>query len=339
MNKLLSIFFALLSALTYSQVHLTIENVDTVLNNVVGYDIPRKTPTKLIFRKNYLEKMTPEGFVLRCGDDNPVGNNNNLDGAVIQGNKLVAVPGGGTHGMMLGFNVDYDVRHNYVSGADYGLVIEGDTGMVYSSGGIAYNIIASNRTFGILLFGPDRVKIYNNTFFSNRQRSSNGILRIETNNQHGYDITTSGTEIKNNIFYSERDALMIAFDDVSVKTLTCDYNVYYCEAAYPVFRNTSYGINYNWYQWRALGFDEHSIVLNPRFKDKETFVPTVRMDFGTNLGIDYQYGLASTAEWVAGKYPDTIQQNTNWQVGAIILDSTEYTKKALLSQKPNWNAF
>lgn len=323
MRRLLTMGFMLMTVLAHSQVILTVENVDTVLNNVVGYDIPRKVPTRLIFRKNHLEKMTPEGFVLRCGDDLPMGRNHHLDGAVIQGNRLGAVAGGGTHGMMLGFSVDYHVKHNYVWGADYGLVIEGDTGMVYRSGGVAYNIIASNRTFAILLFGPDRVKIYNNTFFSNRQRSSNGILRIETNNQHGYDIHTRGTEVKNNIFYSERDPLMIAFDAESLKTLECDYNLYYCEAGYPVFRNSSEGINYNWYQWRALGYDTHSVVVNPRFIDKEGFVPRARLDYGTDLGEDYSHGLASTARWVAGTYPDTLRQQADWQVGAILLDAPE----------------
>lgn len=309
-----------------AQVQLTIENIDTVLTTYVGYDIPRSTPTNLIFRKNNLNKTSTRGYILRCGDDSPAGNNNNLDGAIIQGNKLFAVPGGSTHGMMLGFNVDYDVKHNYVSNADYGLVIEGDTGMAYSSGGIAYNIITSNRTFGILLFGPDSVKIYNNTFYSNRQRSTLGILRIETNSQHGYDITTSGTKIKNNIFYAENDVLMIAFDSTSAMTLDCDYNLYYSEAGYPIFRNTTKGITYHWDEWRALGFDNHSVVLNPRFISSETLVPTVRVDFGTNLGSDFNCGLASTAEWMAGEYPDTIQQNKKWQVGAIVLDSTEYVK-------------
>lgn len=339
MKKLLLIFFVFWSTLSHSQVQLTIENVDTILTNRTGYDIPRSTPTNLIFRKNSLNKTTTGGYILRCGDDSPVGNNNNLDGAIIGGNSLRGATGGGTHGMMLGFNVDYDVKHNIVSGSDYGMVIEGDTGMVYSSGGISYNIIASNRNFGILLFGPDRVRIYNNTFYSDRPRSSLGILEIKTNSQHGYDIETSGTDVKNNIFYAKNDVIMIAFDDQSLSTLECDYNLYYSESGSPVFRNATEGVNYSWNEWRALGFDTHSLVLNPEFKDTQTFVPTIRLDFGTNLGSDYSQGLAPTAEWVAGKYPDTFPQNTNWQVGAIIVDSMEFDQRVHLFPNPNDGSF
>ena len=69
-------------------------------------------------------------------------------------------------------------------------------------------------------------------------------------------------------------------------------------------------------QWQAMGYDKHSVVLNPRFTDISDFVPQTRLNHGTDLGTDWQTGLSTNAKWVAGTAPETTDQNGTWQVGA-----------------------
>ena len=41
-------------------------------------------------------------------------------------------------------------------------------------------------------------------------------------------------------------------------------------------------------QWQALGYDLHSVVINPEFINFTDFVPPMRLDYGKNLGSDLQ---------------------------------------------------
>ena len=70
-------------------------------------------------------------------------------------------------------------------------------------------------------------------------------------------------------------------------------------------------------QWQALGYDQHSVVINPNFKDLVSFVPATRLDYGTDLGSTFKDGLSVNAKWGMTD-PETTAQNGKWQVGAVI---------------------
>jgi hypothetical protein len=71
-------------------------------------------------------------------------------------------------------------------------------------------------------------------------------------------------------------------------------------------------------QWQALGYDTHSVVVNPNFINTIDFVPAGRLDYGTSLGSDWQLGLSVCAGWIPGVSPSITDQNGKWQVGARI---------------------
>ncbi len=75
-------------------------------------------------------------------------------------------------------------------------------------------------------------------------------------------------------------------------------------------------------QWQALGYDLHSSVINPDFKDLTDFVPRLRLDYGKDLGPDFLSGLATDAVWNKTE-PKTTIQNGTWQVGARIAKSSD----------------
>ncbi len=66
-----------------------------------------------------------------------------------------------------------------------------------------------------------------------------------------------------------------------------------------------------------MGYDVHSVVVNPGFKDLINFVPAKRLDYGKNLGSEWEDGLSVYARW--GKSdPEKTAQNGTWQAGAVI---------------------
>ena len=57
-------------------------------------------------------------------------------------------------------------------------------------------------------------------------------------------------------------------------------------------------------------------MVNPNFKDFTDFVPDIRLDYGTDLGITWEKGLSVDAVW-GPTDPETADQNGDWQVGAV----------------------
>ncbi len=90
-QALIAILLNFTSVSLFSQIPLTIEGRDfndteTGISN--GYSVPRSQPTALIFRNNSLTSVNAAGYMLQAGDEVPGYFNNNLDGAVISGNKF-----------------------------------------------------------------------------------------------------------------------------------------------------------------------------------------------------------------------------------------------------------
>src|SRR5690606_6453352 len=58
-------------------------------NDWSGVNISRSVPTKLIFTNNSITSVNTFGYLLQAGDELPGAYNNNLDGEIITGNKLI----------------------------------------------------------------------------------------------------------------------------------------------------------------------------------------------------------------------------------------------------------
>jgi uncharacterized repeat protein (TIGR02059 family) len=77
-------------------------------------------------------------------------------------------------------------------------------------------------------------------------------------------------------------------------------------------------------EWQTMGYDTHSKVLNPNFKDYVNFIPAARLDYGTDLGTTWAEGLSVNAKWGTTS-PETAMQNGVWQVGAMIYKAAVVT--------------
>ena len=263
-------------------------------------------------------------YLLEAGDEAIAAVNNYLDESIVTGNYLewTGVPGAYiTHGIFKGYNINDLIKYNYLLNVPYGVVLksgEDGSNMTYTTGGVAYNIF-KNSYIGVRIKGINSVPIYNNTFY-NSSAANDSFIFITSNDDESMGSPSTGTKIKNNIFYSTVDFYNIYIEDGSDPGVTdIDYNIYYNEAGTPLFNY--HGASTTFAEWQALGFDAHSYVLDPDFTDTDNFVPLARLDYGTDLTSTWETGLSDDAAWVVGTSPTTTTQDTTWQTGAIIIAS------------------
>ena len=298
-------------------------------SNQSGLNITRSTPTTLTLNNNSITGATTSGFIVQAGDDLQTTTNNNLDGAIITGIKIMYTGSGSNsnHVLQVGYNINDIIRYNYIdggNGAAYGIIAKasrpGYPNMAYTSGGISYNIIQDIGS-GIHIKDMDGIRVVNNSFYLSSAFKYGYCITLQTE----YNSAPQNVEIKNNIFYiTSATAAPLYFRNASLSTLECDYNVYYCVNGTnhePKFQSIDTYTWYTWAQWRAMGFDAHSIVLTvDPFVDLVNFVPKSRsvIDHGTDMGSEFNTGLSTSATWVVGSSPATTSQNGTWQVGARV---------------------
>ena len=287
-----------------------------------GVDIARNSPMKFIYRNNSIASVNSEGYLLQAGDESPSNTNNNLDGEEVTGNKFnwkgANNPKIITHGLFIGYNKNSIIKYNYLENVPYGIIFKSGTdkgvNMTFTSGGCAYNI-CKNGKFAGRVKGINGIKFYNNTFYSG---DGNGwyLLLITGNMDRAVPSPSLGTKVFNNIFYSTIQIPMIKIESGCLTNFESDYNVFWCTAGDPTFNID--GVTISWAEWRNRGYDGHSIIVNPDFIDTNDFVPAVRLDYGKDLGAEWQTGLSNSARWIVGSSPATTDQNGTWQVGARI---------------------
>lgn len=320
------IFFCILinSSVLFAQTVLTLQG--TTVNNTEtttwnGVNIQRSTRTTFLFQNNYINSVNESGYQLQAGDEGEGGNNNNLDGEVISGNKVVWSGNSTTsitHGIFTGYNINAVIKYNYILNSPMA-IIRKSNGMTNTSGGVAYNIVNNPVACAGVQKGMNNVNWFNNTFYSNRS-AWRGLIEIYGNDSFTPYRFSQGAKIMNNIFYTVNQVYNIAVDEAEdLVGFESDYNVFYCEAGTPVFNYL--GSKKTFAEWQALGYDTHSVVVNPNFNNFTDFVPATRLNYGKDLGSTWQTGLSTTATWILGTSPATSNQNGTWQVGARIYES------------------
>jgi hypothetical protein len=320
--------FIFIATFSYAQITLTIEDIDTTVTGSDGYNVPRNTPTTLTIQRSRFVSGEKSAYIVQAGDDSYVSiRDNNLDGAKIIGNKFVwtgynTYPTSTMHGLMVGYNINYIIKHNFFDHLRYTSVFKGgiEEPMTWTAGAHSYNI--HYNTKALTIKGIAGIRVYNNTFYSTGF-SPLYHISIEENTGGEPDHPATNTQIKNNIFYQKDVFPAIRIRQSScLQGLVCDYNVYYVESGSnnePTFSID--GRTVSWSEWKALGYDAHSVVINPNFVDEIHFAPSARLDYGQNLGSAYNEGLTTDATWIVGKYPKTALQDATWQVGAVLLSS------------------
>jgi len=119
------------------------------------------------------------------------------------------------------------------------------------------NLVLRNNNGGIMLQGGKGNTVVNNIFVDGR--AFQGYLANFRGN-------FAGEVLERNIFvWSNPKAAVFAHGSISPKVITIDHNLYWPGRAAPL--GFGYGGRETWAAWRKLGFDEHSFIANPRFRD------------------------------------------------------------------------
>jgi hypothetical protein len=332
MKKLLVFSLLFISLLGKAQIILDVHGETHTYSAVagLGYDVPRTSLTTFSFRNNIINDSDPSGHMLSAGDETHTAYDNNLAGEVITGNKFVYTgadqAGYILHGIFTGHEINASIMYNYCDKVPMSIVRKSTVTMSNTSGGVAYNVIHLPSATGVVVKGMNNVAIYNNTFYSTEvmYQSSDalpgtwrGLVDVYSNTDITPNVPSTGTIIKNNIFYTTHQIYNIyIYDAACLAGFVSDYNIFYCTAGEPWFNYL--GTKKTFTEWKALGFDQHSVVVNPNFASTTTLVPTARLDYGINLGSTWQTGLATNATWTLDVTPATAVQNGNWQVGAYV---------------------
>ena len=300
------------------------EYIDTETGSSQGVNIPRAQKILFQFLNNSVTSVNSFGYQLQAGDENPGETNNNLDGEIISGNKFTwngADETSMTHALFTGYNLDVVIKYNYLLNTPNGIQRKSN-GMTDINGVIAYNIL-KNPKLGMAVKGINGIRIYNNTFFSDKtsDQTSRGLIDIYTNTDNELNSPSKGTKVQNNIFYTRNRIFNINIHDLEcLEGFESDYNVFWCEAGDPIFQVD--GKTKTFTMWQAMGYDLHSVVVNPNFIDFNDFVPATRLDLGKDMGPTLVSGLATDAVWDRTVI-STTDQNGLWQVGARIYKVTE----------------
>lgn len=278
---------------------------------------------------------------MQAGDEVQNSQNNNLDGMIITGNKFTwngTDASSITHALFTGYNINSVVKYNYLDKTPHGILFKSGTpdgfNMTNTSGGAAYNIV-KNAKLSLRIKGMNGVRVYNNTFYNDVFADlSSSIIAIDANNDNSIPAPSLGTRIYNNIFYTAYQIPNVRIEPWCLDDFESDNNVFWCEAGTPVFEIS--GELKTFAEWQALGYDTHSIVVNPGFVNTNGFVPASRLDYGTDLGAEFQTGLSESSEWSSNN-PATADQNGPWQAGARILTSGSGDQTLKIYPNPAFN--
>ena len=201
MRFIITIAFLLFGLEIYSQTVLTMEG-KTYTNSSstwLGVNIPRSSPTALTFKNNSITSTNTLGYQLQAGDEGSHSYNNNLDNAIITGNRfswsgtdMKSI----THGLFTGHNINVVAKYNYLNNIPMGIIRKSTTNMKNTSGGVAYNIVKGG-VVGLVVKGMSNVNIYNNTFYTARTTSETyrPLIHIYTNTDSEGNSVSHGTKI------------------------------------------------------------------------------------------------------------------------------------------------
>jgi len=325
----------------FAQSMLTIGG--TFVNNAdsgtwAGVNIPRSEPTMFTYRNNSVTSINSAGYMLQAGDEAGNSQNNNLDGMIITGN-LFTWNGTDfssiTHAVFTGYNINSIVRYNYLDKTPHGILFKSgsDDGlnMTYTSGGAAYNIL-KNARLSLRIKGMNGIHVYNNTFYNDQGTDwAMSIIEIDANHDRSVPAPSLGTRIFNNIFYTKYQIPNIRIESWCLNDFESDYNVFYCETGTPVFAIDD--VLKTFTEWQAMGYDTHSVIVNPDFENTTGLVPVSRLDYGTDLGMEWQTGLSTNATW-SSHYPATTAQNGIWQAGARVFAAGNEDRTVMIFPNP-----
>lgn len=297
----------------------TISNVFAMYNNITSNTIGK-----------FIEVgwEDPPGY---GGGTNDLADGTNIIGNYVNYTGTIPYSGLENESLFVGHEINQLIKYNYSVNGQYSISNKA-SGYTNIIGATCYNVITGPTGYitGVGFKGVVNGNCFNNTFYNNYNGSVViGSVYINSNDDDlDGNFASTGTTVKNNIFYSTyTTARFIYIDTASLTGFTCDYNIYYCPNGTPgtggnngsqMFR-ISGTTDCDFYTWvHTYGYDTHSVWINPNFVDFIYCVPSVPLNYALPIPA-HSLGLAPGAVWTAGNAPATTYQSSTWQNGAWIV--------------------
>jgi len=159
------------------------------------------------------------------------------------------------------------IRHNIVH--DVGGYSSVGTKPIYMSWGIyldsfaggyevSHNVVWGNSHGGLMIQGGKDNYAHNNIFVDGTRQ------QVQLNNF--MENSTGNRFLRNIVYYTEPEAVLIAAYRHSKEATEADYNVYWHAGGKPLMLRLSGGLK-PLAEWQKDGLDTHSVVADPRFVD------------------------------------------------------------------------
>jgi hypothetical protein len=291
-------------------------------------------PSAVFIVYNSITTNTVNHHVIAIGNENPTpGPNNTADGTNVIGNyfnytgTIYPYYGGGdaNETVLIGHNINALIKYNFVYNGQYNFSVKG-SGYTNTAGAIAYNVLTGSWTMGTGSKGIGGTKFINNTYYNAQTSGVVASVYINSNSDNGPSYPSPNCMIRNCIFYSTTtSARFIYIDNPSTSGFTSDYNIFYCPADSLGTTSTMFRIagtsqlDYTFAQWQALGYDTHSVWMNPNFLDTVNCIPTSPLYNAISIS-GLALGLDPKATWPnpLRKIQVSIWQNGAWIVAGVI---------------------
>jgi len=291
------------------------------------------TPT---ITNNTFNSKSLGGYILSVGHDATpaIGVMNKLDGAIITGNKVLgaaywddSILNHSTHNIIVGYNINAQIEHNFVAGGGYGIIVKSNNTMQYTSGGVYNNILYNNNIAGIVMKGMGGVDVVNNTIYNAIDTAEHSFgVDVRYHNEEATATASTNCSVYNNIIYgitpTTTTFYSINVGEYSTSGFSNDNNSFYTQSGdiNLKYNNTN---NNTISAWQTLTSDAtNSIEADPLFVSTSTlnfFLQTGSPAIGvgtTTLGSTYELGIEKAATWPG---PATTTRVT-WDLGAYVYE-------------------
>ncbi len=225
-----------------------------------------------LVRGNVCRTRSLSGRAIVIGTDASSAYDNLIDGAVIEYNRIYGPAYFGvvgfvtTHGILYGHSRYAQVTHNYVNGAGYGVIFKGTGQDWLYAGGASNNIFVNCTVTGGYAKGVRNTTWYNNTLYLDPTHSALALLEVGPNSTDAATYESDGTRLRQNIFYGKAGCSMVSvLSEGSQIGLDSDYNCVWNNVGSADFYVT--GVRKSLASWQALGYDKHSLLVDPLFEN------------------------------------------------------------------------
>jgi hypothetical protein len=220
----------------------------------------------------FMQNMTITNNVMTNIDDYGI-YIDNIDGLVIQGNRIDTLLNVGGDGIYMFDIMNFDIQENFIHAPDYGLYISDGNFDAAPTGTSLFinNMITSETDHGVYFDDVEELNVFHNSVYN--ITGTTGAFRCN-------DLIN--VDIRNNVFVSETDYAFESLDDISLNGNTLDYNLYWTNGTLFI---TDGGAQADLASWQTAQptMNVNSVELDPAFSSSDLHMISIPAnDLGDN---------------------------------------------------------